>query len=152
MCVCRRSQPLLIPAGYSGTAVFTRDGLDVVSVKEGLGIDEHDREGRTLTVEFDSFFLVHVYVPNAGGGLKRCVRCAHERSTHTRAPAARSAPASPALTRPQAAVSHGVVGPGVQRTPAQTGQDDAGGANGTRTHARTRPHSRTRTHSTPVAT
>ena len=49
--------------GYSGTAVFTR--LAPVSVRQGLGIAEHDTEGRCITVEYPAFFLVCVYTPNA---------------------------------------------------------------------------------------
>lgn len=55
--------------GYSGTAVFTKD--EPLSVLKGLGIDEHDHEGRALTLEFPDFYLVNVYVPNAQDGLKR---------------------------------------------------------------------------------
>lgn len=55
--------------GYSGTAIFTREEpLDVV---EGMGIDEHDSEGRVLTAEFPQFVLVNVYTPNAQNGLRR---------------------------------------------------------------------------------
>jgi exodeoxyribonuclease-3 len=55
--------------GYSGVAVFSRDlPLDV---REGLGIAEHDREGRVLTVEFADFTLVNVYTPNAQDELRR---------------------------------------------------------------------------------
>ncbi|MBQ9548712.1 MAG: exodeoxyribonuclease III [Bacteroidales bacterium] len=55
--------------GYSGTAVYTR--REPLSVRRGLGIDEHDHEGRALTLEFEDFFLVNVYVPNAQDGLRR---------------------------------------------------------------------------------
>ncbi len=55
--------------GYSGTAVFTR--LAPVSVRQGLGIPEHDTEGRCITVEYPAFFLVCVYTPNAQDGLRR---------------------------------------------------------------------------------
>lgn len=55
--------------GYSGTAVFTR--VKPLSVSYNLGIAEHDKEGRVITAEFDSFFLVCVYTPNAQDGLKR---------------------------------------------------------------------------------
>lgn len=55
--------------GYSGTAVFTR--VSPLSVSYNLGIDEHDLEGRAVTLEFDEFYLVCVYVPNAQDGLKR---------------------------------------------------------------------------------
>ncbi len=55
--------------GYSGTAIFTR--VQPLSVKYNLGIPEHDSEGRAVTLEFDQFFLVCVYTPNAQEGLKR---------------------------------------------------------------------------------
>lgn len=55
--------------GYSGTAVFTRK--KPLSVAYGIGIDEHDHEGRVITLEMDKFYLVTVYVPNAQDGLKR---------------------------------------------------------------------------------
>ena len=55
--------------GYSGTAVFTK--VEPLSVSYGIGIDEHDHEGRVITCEFDGFYLVNVYVPNAQDGLKR---------------------------------------------------------------------------------
>lgn len=55
--------------GYSGTAVFTK--VEPVSVKEGIGIEEHDKEGRTLTLEYADFFLVCVYVPNSQKELAR---------------------------------------------------------------------------------
>lgn len=55
--------------GYSGTAVFTR--VKPVSVTCGLGIEEHDTEGRVITVEYDKFYLVNVYTPNSKDGLAR---------------------------------------------------------------------------------
>lgn len=55
--------------GYSGTVVYTRK--PVLSVSYGLGIDEHDHEGRVVTVEFEDFYLVNVYVPNSQDGLRR---------------------------------------------------------------------------------
>lgn len=55
--------------GYSGTAVFSR--IAPLSVTYGLGIEEHDHEGRVITLEFDSFFLVNVYTPNAQDKLAR---------------------------------------------------------------------------------
>lgn len=58
-----------VKPGYSGVAVFTRE--KPLSVKEGLGIEEHDQEGRVLTVEYDDFILVNVYTPNAQDGLRR---------------------------------------------------------------------------------
>ena len=55
--------------GYSGTAVYTR--VKPLSVTSDMGIDEHDHEGRVITVEFEDFHLVCVYVPNSQDGLKR---------------------------------------------------------------------------------
>ena len=55
--------------GYSGTAVFTRH--TPLSAVYGLGMEEHDREGRVITLEYDNFFLVCVYTPNAQDGLRR---------------------------------------------------------------------------------
>ena len=55
--------------GYSGTVVYTRK--PVLSVSYGLGIDEHDHEGRVVTVESEDFYLVNVYVPNSQDGLRR---------------------------------------------------------------------------------
>lgn len=55
--------------GYSGTAIFTRH--QPLSVTYGLGIDEHDHEGRVITLEMDTFYLVTVYTPNSQDGLKR---------------------------------------------------------------------------------
>ena len=55
--------------GYSGTAVFTREEpLDVIY---GIGIEEHDTEGRCITLEFENFFLVTCYTPNSQNELKR---------------------------------------------------------------------------------
>lgn len=55
--------------GYSGTAVFTRH--EPLNVSYGIGIDEHDHEGRVITLEMEDFYLVCVYVPNSQDGLKR---------------------------------------------------------------------------------
>lgn len=55
--------------GYSGTAIFTRH--TPVAVTCGMGIDEHDHEGRVITLEMENFFLVTVYTPNSQDGLKR---------------------------------------------------------------------------------
>lgn len=55
--------------GYSGTAVYTRH--EPIGVTYGLGIDEHDHEGRVITLEMHDFFLVCVYTPNAQEELKR---------------------------------------------------------------------------------
>lgn len=55
--------------GYSGTAVFTRH--TPLSVTYGMGIDEHDHEGRIITLEMEKFYLVTVYTPNSQDGLRR---------------------------------------------------------------------------------
>ena len=55
--------------GYSGTAIFAR--RTPISVQYNLGIEEHDHEGRVITLEYEEFYLVCVYTPNAQDGLKR---------------------------------------------------------------------------------
>ena len=55
--------------GYSGTAIFTKH--EPLSVTYGLGIDQHDHEGRVITLEMEDFYLVCVYTPNSQDGLKR---------------------------------------------------------------------------------
>ena len=55
--------------GYSGTAIYTRH--TPLSVSYGIGVDEHDHEGRVLTLEMKDFYLVCVYVPNSQDGLRR---------------------------------------------------------------------------------
>ena len=55
--------------GYSGTAVFCR--REPLHVTYGMGIDEHDHEGRVITLEMDGFYLVCVYTPNSQDGLRR---------------------------------------------------------------------------------
>ena len=55
--------------GYSGTAVFTK--IPPLSVSYGIGVAEHDREGRVITAEFEKYYLVNVYVPNSQRGLLR---------------------------------------------------------------------------------
>ena len=55
--------------GYSGTAVFTK--IKPISVKYGIGIEEHDKEGRVITLEFDNFYLVNIYTPNSKRELER---------------------------------------------------------------------------------
>ncbi|SHI13161.1 exodeoxyribonuclease III [Sporanaerobacter acetigenes] len=55
--------------GYSGTAVFTKDRP--LSVKYGVGIEEHDKEGRVITLEYEDFYLVNVYTPNSQRELAR---------------------------------------------------------------------------------
>ncbi len=55
--------------GYSGTAIFTRK--KPLSVRYGMGVEEHDHEGRIVTLEMPDFYLVCVYVPNSQDGLRR---------------------------------------------------------------------------------
>ena len=55
--------------GYSGTAIFTKH--TPLSVSYGLGIEEHDHEGRVITLEYSDFYVVTVYTPNSQDGLKR---------------------------------------------------------------------------------
>ncbi len=55
--------------GYSGTAIFTRH--TPLSVTYGIGVDEHDHEGRVITLEMEEFYLITAYVPNSQDGLKR---------------------------------------------------------------------------------
>jgi len=55
--------------GYSGTAIYTRH--HPLNVSYGMNIDEHDHEGRVITLEYDDFFLVTVYTPNSQDGLRR---------------------------------------------------------------------------------
>ena len=55
--------------GYSGTAVFSR--LQPIAVSYGMGLPEHDQEGRIITLEYDEFQLVNVYTPNSQRGLAR---------------------------------------------------------------------------------
>ena len=58
-----------VKKGYSGTAILTK--VDPLSATVGIGIEEHDQEGRVITLEFNEFFLVTVYTPNSGSELKR---------------------------------------------------------------------------------
>lgn len=55
--------------GYSGTAIFTKH--KPLDVTYGIGVDEHDHEGRVITLEMDDFYLVTVYTPNSQDGLRR---------------------------------------------------------------------------------
>lgn len=55
--------------GYSGTAIFTKQ--EPLSAAYGIGIEEHDREGRVITLEFDAYYFVTVYTPNSQNELKR---------------------------------------------------------------------------------
>lgn len=58
-----------VKKGYSGTAIFCKQ--EPISVTKGLGIEEHDQEGRVITLEFEKFFFITVYVPNSQDELKR---------------------------------------------------------------------------------
>ena len=58
-----------IRKGYSGTAVFTK--VEPIKVTYGMGIDEHDQEGRIITLEFEKFYLVNCYTPNSQRELTR---------------------------------------------------------------------------------
>lgn len=58
-----------IKKGYSGTCVYSK--IEPKSVSCGIGIEEHDNEGRVLTLDYDSWYLVNVYTPNAKRGLTR---------------------------------------------------------------------------------
>ena len=58
-----------VKKGYSGTAVFTKK--NPLSVAYGIGIKEHNQEGRVITLEFEDFYLVNVYTPNSQRGLAR---------------------------------------------------------------------------------
>ncbi|MFC0878519.1 exodeoxyribonuclease III [Saccharicrinis sp. FJH2] len=55
--------------GYSGTAILSKS--EPISVSKGIGINDHDNEGRVLCAEYDKFYLISVYVPNSGSELKR---------------------------------------------------------------------------------
>lgn len=55
--------------GYSGTVIYSR--LEPLSVRYGIGVDEHDHEGRAVTLEMEDYYLVNTYVPNSQDGLKR---------------------------------------------------------------------------------
>lgn len=58
-----------IKKGYSGTAIFTK--VEPISASYGIGIEEHDQEGRVITLEFEKFYLVNIYVPNSKRELER---------------------------------------------------------------------------------
>ena len=55
--------------GYSGTAIFTK--IKPLNVSYGIGIEEHDKEGRVINLEFDKFYMVNVYTPNSKRELER---------------------------------------------------------------------------------
>lgn len=58
-----------VKKGYSGTAILSKE--EPLSVSTDIGVKEHDQEGRVLCLEYDSFYLVNVYVPNSGNDLRR---------------------------------------------------------------------------------
>ena len=58
-----------VKKGYSGTAIFTRQ--EPISVTKGIGIEEHDQEGRVITLEFEDFYFITVYTPNSQAELAR---------------------------------------------------------------------------------
>ena len=58
-----------IKKGYSGTAVFTKE--KPINVTYGIGIEEHDQEGRIITAEYEKFYLVNCYTPNSKRELER---------------------------------------------------------------------------------
>lgn len=63
--------------GYSGTAIFTKQ--KPLSIKYGIGIDEHDKEGRVITLEFEKYYIVNIYTPNSKRELERLdYRCIWE--------------------------------------------------------------------------
>ena len=55
--------------GYSGTAIFAKN--EPINVTYGIGIEEHDKEGRVITLEFENYYVVNIYTPNAKRGLER---------------------------------------------------------------------------------
>ena len=55
--------------GYSGTAIFTK--VEPISIKYGIGIEEHDKEGRVITLEYKDFYIVNIYTPNSKRELER---------------------------------------------------------------------------------
>lgn len=55
--------------GYSGTAIFTKKKPE--NIKYGIGIEEHDKEGRVITLEFENFYMVDIYTPNSKRELER---------------------------------------------------------------------------------
>ena len=58
-----------VKKGYSGVAILSKN--EPIKVTTGIGVDEHDQEGRVIACEFEDFIMVNVYVPNSGSGLKR---------------------------------------------------------------------------------
>ena len=58
-----------VKKGYSGVALFTK--IKPICIKEGMGVEKHDQEGRLITAEFEKFYVVGTYVPNSGDGLVR---------------------------------------------------------------------------------
>ena len=63
--------------GYSGTAIYTKK--EPMSISYGIGIEEHDKEGRVITLEFENFYMVNIYTPNSKRELERLdYRCVWE--------------------------------------------------------------------------
>ena len=60
-----------VKKGYSGTAVFIKENIDIKSVHYNMGIEKHDNEGRITCLELDNFYIVNVYTPNSQRGLTR---------------------------------------------------------------------------------
>ena len=58
-----------VKKGYSGTMVFCKE--EPLSIRYGMGLEEHDQEGRVITIEYENYYVVTVYTPNSGDGLKR---------------------------------------------------------------------------------
>ncbi len=58
-----------VKKGYSGVAILSKK--EPIKVMKGIGVEEHDQEGRVIACEFEDFIMVNVYVPNSGSGLKR---------------------------------------------------------------------------------
>ena len=65
-----------VKKGYSGTGIFTKE--EPISVFYGLGIEEHDQEGRVITLEFKDYYFITVYTPNSQSELARGFSCLFE--------------------------------------------------------------------------
>ena len=78
--------------GYSGTAIFTKH--EPLGVKYGMGIDEHDHEGRLITLEYDNFYFITVYTPNSQNELQRLDYRMKWEDDFLSLPASRGPPAS----------------------------------------------------------
>ena len=60
-----------VKKGYSGTAIFAKK--EPLSVQYGIGIEEHDQEGRVITLEYENFYMVTVYTPNSQASWRDCL-------------------------------------------------------------------------------